>query len=83
MVWKCVIDHTKEEMKEHFAGTYLANPQEFPTGCKVTIFEKGSKDHWEHGEIFRREEGGRTLIDCVDGYYELSEVEVYFDTRYD
>lgn len=82
MVWKCVIDHTKEEMKKNFAGTCLVNPEEFPNGCKVTIFEKGSADHWEHGEILRSKDG-EVLIEWSEGFYELSEVEVYFDTRYD
>ena len=83
MVWKCVIDHTKEEMKENFAGTYLTNPEEFPDGCRVTVFEKYDVIYkWNHGTI-ESLANGKKFINCGDRCYELKQVEVYFDTRYD
>lgn len=74
-------NHTRQEMKNHFAGKYVKNPEQLPIGCKVTVFEKGTKGWWEHGDIYQRQDGTK-VIDCCDGEYEFSEVEVYLDTRY-
>ena len=81
MVWKCVVVHAKKEMEENFAGTYLVNPEEFPDGCQVTVFRKDIS-WWDHGTIDSLANGIK-FINCGDRYYELDQVEVYFDTRYD
>lgn len=79
---KTINNHTQEEMRDNFAGEYIANPEQLPNGCRVTVFEKGSERWWEHGDIYTRKKDGTKAVDCGDGIYELSEVEVYLDTRY-
>ena len=79
---KTINNHTEQEMRKNFAGEYIANPEQLPDGFKVTVFEKGSKQWWEHGHICTRKKDSKKAINCGDGFYELSDVEVYIDTRY-
>lgn len=81
MTKRTINGHTKRELKEHFAGKYIKNPEQLPNGCNVTVFQNGSKNWWEHGEIYTRKNGCKA-INCYDGDYELNQVEVYLDTRY-
>lgn len=81
MFRKTINGHAKKELKKHFAGKYIESPEQLPNGCNVTVFEKGSKNWWEHGNIYTRKDG-KKAINCGDGDYELSEVEVYLDIRY-
>ena len=81
MTKKTINGHTRRELKEHFAGKYIENSEQLPNGCNVTVFEKSSKNWWEHGEIYTRKDGTKA-INCYDGDYELNQVEVYLDTRY-
>lgn len=81
MIKKTLNGHTKRELKQHFAGKYVENPEQLPNGCNVAIFEKGSKNWWEHGEIYIKNNGTKAIT-CYDGCYELNKVEVYLDTRY-
>lgn len=79
---KTINNHTEQEMRKNFAGQYIANPEQLPDGFNVTVFEKGSEQWWEHGHICTRKKDSTKAINCGDGFYELSEVEVYVDTRY-
>lgn len=79
---KTINNHTEQEMRKNFAGEYIANPEQLPDGFNVTVFEKGSEQWWEHGHICTRKKDSTKAINCGDGFYELSEVEVYVDTRY-
>lgn len=79
---KTINNHTEQEMRKNFAGEYIANPEQLPDGFKVTVFEKGSEQWWEHGHICTRKKDSTKAINCGDGFYELSDVEVYIDTRY-
>ena len=79
---KNITNHTEQEMRKNFAGEYIANPEQLPDGFNVTVFEKGLEQWWEHGHICTRKKDSTKVINCGDGFYELSEVEVYVDTRY-
>lgn len=69
-------NHTTQEMRDNYAGEYIENPEQLPNGCNVTVFQKGTEDWWEHGDICTRKDGTK-YVNCWDGTYELNEVEVY------
>ena len=78
---KRINNHTKRELREHWAGKYIPNPEELPVGCDVVVFEKGSKDFWEFGAI-EEDVTGKKFVDCLDGFFDFDQVEVYLNTRY-
>ncbi len=78
---KRINNHTKRELREHWAGKYIPNPEELPGGCDVVVFEKGTKYGWQSGSI---EEGvdGTKFVNCLDVFFDFDQVEVYLNTRY-
>ena len=78
---KRINNHTKRELREHWAGKYIPNPEELLVGCDVVVFEKGTKYGWQSGSI---EEGvdGTKFVNCLDGFFDFDQVEVYLNTRY-
>ena len=71
----------KWRIKWPFAGKHIENPESLPLGCHVTLYQKSNQNWWEHGIICLMDDGSKG-INCIDGYYNMSEVEVYLDTRY-
>lgn len=59
-------------------GRHIRKPERLRRGRNVIVFEKGSNNWWERGWIYIHKDG-RKAINCVDGIYELNQVEVYLD----
>jgi hypothetical protein len=77
---KTVNGHTKATLKEHHAGKFIEKPENLEIGTNVTVFQIGTENWWEHGEICK--DNGVKKINVYDSSYELNEVEVYLDTHY-
>ena len=75
-------NHTKRELKKHFAGKFISNPQYLYPHCPVTIFYKGTENWWDHGSICKKSDGTKAVNCYDDEYCEFRDVEVYLDTRY-
>ena len=76
-----VHNHTKDTLDSNYAGAYVVNPSRLSVGTHVTVFQKNSKNWWEHGEIYN--DKGTKVIGCGDVVYKMEQVEVYLDSRYE
>jgi len=82
-ITKCEVipNHSEKELKRHYAGAFVVNPEVLRYGVSVTVFQKGSEHWWEHGEITKGSYNNKH-VNCYDGTFEFNEVEVYLDSRY-
>lgn len=73
--------HSAEELRKYHAGAFVIEPNMLNYEVQVTVFQRGSKYGWEHGEISKGN-NEQKHVNCYDGTFEFNEVEVYLDSRY-